>query len=180
MDLPVKSLCRKDLVACQNSSTRHDTLERMAVRSGSEDSMSVNAIRIVLGFGFFSNLVLPFGVYHSYVEPYVTDYLWGYKMPFAWIGFLVGLLLLAYPRTPLVKKLNVGQLLVLGGIILLASLLAMPLLTNNILNLWHGTDTNAWDVDRETLILWPLILSISSIVTGVVLSRRSWSSRKDL
>ena len=32
---------------------------------------------------------------------------------------------------------------------MLASLLAMPLLTIKILNLWYGTDTNAWDLDRK-------------------------------
>ena len=128
--------------------------------------MSIRIFRVLLGIGFVSNLILPFGVYHSYVEPYVIDYLWGYKSPVGWIGLVLGLLLLAYPRTPVARKLSIGLFMVISGTLLLASVVITPSVTYDLLNLWHGTSIRAWDIDRSTMNLWPVFLSIASIVIG--------------
>jgi hypothetical protein len=114
-------------------------------------------------------LILPFGVYHSIAEPYVTGHLWGHHLPVGYVGFLSGIIVIFYPQLAHVEKLRLGSIMALAGLFLLLSLFFFPKIYS--INLLHNTsfDGNQIDIDYSigTSVVWGL--SLLSILVGLFL-----------
>ncbi len=104
------------------------------------------AVRTLFGTAFILLLFFPFGVYHSMAEPFISGFLWGFKLPVGWIGLIIGSMLLAYPKLPLDRISPFGYLVAIGAALVLASL-EVPIRPEAVVNFWHGTNI-PYDVDK--------------------------------
>ena len=109
--------------------------------------MHFQPFRLVYGLILVMMLFVPFGVYHSRVEPYIIGSLWGYHLPVGYCGLIFGIIVILYPKLAFVGKLRFGSFMILVGLFLLLSFFFWPKV--NSINLLHKTsfDGNQVDVD---------------------------------
>jgi hypothetical protein len=117
-------------------------------------------------------LFVPFGVYHSMIEPYVTGFLWGFLLPVGYVALASGIAVIVYPRLTLLKILGFDFLLILIGFFLLLSLLAFP--KEFFINLVQGTSFSYGSIDIDFPIgnSTVLLLSLVSVGAGFAVKAR--------
>ncbi len=118
-------------------------------------------------------LFVPFGIYNTMAEPYVSGALWGFMLPVGYVAAASGVVVILYPRSTLLKKLGFGYLMTLIGVFILLSVLLFP--RELAISLLYGT--NMIDIDYSTFTGATVWLSVISIVAGLVMSGRDLSRR---
>jgi hypothetical protein len=124
-------------------------------------------LRLVYGVILAALLLVPFGVYHSGAEAYVTGSLWGYNLPIGYVGLISGVLAIIHPKIGNLKKMGFGSFMTLIGIFLLLLFVLSP--KDYFINLIHGTCFDSVDVDYPVGNSAVLGLSPFSIVSGLML-----------
>ncbi len=127
--------------------------------------MAFQFLRLAYGAVLFAVLFLPFGLYHTMAEPYVSGALWGFMLPVGYIAAASGLAIIFYPRSKLLRKLGLGYLVMVVGVSLLLSLLLYP--RELTISLLHGT--NMINIDYSTFTGAVFWLSLLSIVAGIAI-----------
>jgi hypothetical protein len=124
-------------------------------------------VRLAYGIILGVLLVTPFGVYHSISEPYITGYLWGYDLPIGYVGLLLGILVVLYPRVNPLRSLRFSSLMPIIGLFLLLTFIFSP--KYYFINLLHGTSFSSFqiDVDFQLGNLAVVGLSLLSIALGL-------------
>jgi hypothetical protein len=130
-------------------------------------------LRLAYGSMLVAVLFVPFGVYHSTVEPYVTGYLWGFLLLVGYVAAASGITVILYPRLPALKKLRFDTLLLLIGLALLFFVLVIP--REFAVNLFNGTSFSPGQVDIDYAVgnAVVLFLAILSGITGVLIRMNS-------
>ena len=128
--------------------------------------MRLQLLRLVYGMLLGALLVTPFGVYHSRSEPYIIGALYGYHLPIGYIGLLLGILVVLYPRLSTLRSLKFSSLMIFIGLSLLLSFLFFP--KDYFINLLHGTSFSPSQIDVDYPIGNSAVLGLSllSIVIG--------------
>jgi hypothetical protein len=127
--------------------------------------MALQILRIAYGVLIVAIFFLPFGLYHTMAEPYVSGALWGFMLPVGYIAAASGIVVIFFPRFKTLRRLGLGHLLIVVGVSLMLSLLLYP--KELSISLLHGT--NMIDIDYSTFsgaVFW---LSLLSIVTGIMI-----------
>ena len=122
-------------------------------------------IRLAYGAVLFAVLFLPFGLYHTMAEPYVSGAVLGFMLPVGYIAKASGIAVIFYPRLKLLRRLGFGYLLMVVGVLMLLSLLLYP--RELTISLLYGT--NMIDTDYSTfagVLFW---LSLLSVVAGIAI-----------
>jgi hypothetical protein len=132
--------------------------------------MRFQLVRFVYGFMLAGLLVTPFLFYHSRVEPYIMGTLWGYQLPIGYVGLLLGILAIVYPRFTVLKNLRFSTIMAITGLSLLVALAFTP--SDYLINLLNGTSftPSQMDVESSLGILAVVWISILSIAVGLVWS----------
>jgi hypothetical protein len=130
--------------------------------------------RLAYGAMLIAVLCLPFGVYHTMTEPYVSGALWGFMLPVGYVAAASGITIILYPRSTLLKRLGFGYLLRVIGVLLLLSLLMFP--RELSISLLHGT--NMIDMDYSTFTGAVFWLSLLSIAAGIAIKVTRIRSRQ--
>ena len=130
--------------------------------------MRVQLLRLTYGVMLGALLVTPFGVYHSRSEPYITGSLWGYHLPIGYVGLLLGIAVILYPRLNTLRSLRFSSFMPFIGLFLLLSVFFSP--NDYFINLLHGTNFSSGQIDVDfplgnLAVLW---LSLLSIAFGLV------------
>jgi hypothetical protein len=140
--------------------------------------MRLHFLRLAYGVTLAALLVTPFGVYHSRVEPYITGYLWGYNLPIGYIGVLLGIVTVLYPRFNALRRLRFSSFMPFIGLLLLLSLFFSP--KEQFINLIHGTNFSSFQIDVDFAVgnSAALGLSLFSIAFGLLSFTRGWLPRE--
>ena len=128
--------------------------------------MSVLQI-LLLAYGatLFAVFFLPFGLYHTMAEPYVSGIVWGFMLPAGHVAAASGIAVILYPRLKLLNKQGLGYLLMVVGVMLLLSLWLYP--RELSISLLHGTNMIDIDYSRFTgAVFW---LSLLSVAGGIAI-----------
>ena len=128
--------------------------------------MALRYLRWAYGAMLVAVLFLPFGVYHTMTEPYVSGALWGFMLPVGYVAAASGVAVILYPRSHLLKRLGFGYLLTLVGVFMLLSMLMFP--RELSISLLHGT--NMIDMDYSTFTGAVFWLSLFSIGAGTAVT----------
>jgi hypothetical protein len=135
-------------------------------------------LRVVYGTLLVAVLFVPFGTYHSTVEPYVTGTLWGYQLPVGYVGLVAGLAVLFSPKLQLLKGRLDFAVVTIGLVLLLSMLLSSR---EFFINLVNGTNftTTQLNVDSSVgnLVVWGL--SLLSLALGFLIRARVFRSTED-
>src|SRR3989304_5971097 len=118
-------------------------------------------LRLAYGAMLVAVLFVPFGLYNTMTEPYVSGALWGFMLPVGYVAAASGVTVILYSRSTLLKRLGFGYLLMVIGVSLLLSLLLFP--RELSISLLYGT--NAIDMDYSTFtgaVFWLALLSIAA------------------
>jgi hypothetical protein len=136
--------------------------------------MRFQLLRLAYGIMLGALLFTPFGVYHSRVEPYIIGYLWGYNLPIGYIGVLLGILTVLYPRLNALRRLRFSSFMPFIGLFLLLSFLFSP--KDYFINLIHGTNFSPAEIDVDFAVGNSAVLGLSllSIAFGLVSFIRGW------
>ena len=129
--------------------------------------------RLAYGAMLIAVLFVPFGIYNTMTEPYVSGALWGFMLPVGYVAAASGVAVILYPRSTLLKKLGFGYLMTLIGVFLLLSVLMFP--RELAISLLYGTSMIYIDYSIFTgAIVWSSVLSIVAclVISGRGLSRR--------
>jgi len=129
-------------------------------------------LRLACGVVLIAVLFLPFGFYNTMTEPYVSGVVWGFMLPVGYIAAASGAAIIFYPRSNLLRRLGVGYLLIVVGILLLLSLELYP--RESSISLLHGT--NMIDIDYSTFtgaVFWLSLLSVAAGITIKMTRERS-------
>jgi len=123
--------------------------------------------RLTYGLTMCALLVVPFGVYHSIVEPYVVGSLWGYNLPIGYIGLLLGIMAILYPRLTL-RSIRFSAFMTIIGLSLLLTFVFSP--SYYFINLLHSTSFSPSQIDVDLALGNSAVLGLSllSIVTGLI------------
>jgi hypothetical protein len=116
-------------------------------------------LRVAYGVLLVSILFVPFGIYNTMAEPYVSGVVWGFMLPVGYIAAASGIAIIFYPQTKAIKKLGFGYLLMLIGASMLLSSLIFP--RELSISLLHGT--NMIDIDYSTFygaLFWLSLLNV--------------------
>ena len=81
--------------------------------------MRLQLLRLTYGVMLSALLVMPFGAYHSRVEPYIIGFLWGYHLPIGYVGLLLGIVVVLYPRLNKLRSLRFSSFMPFIGLFLL-------------------------------------------------------------
>ncbi len=130
-----------------------------------DHTMRLQLFRLVYGIMLGALLVTPFGVYHSTSEPYVTGSLWGYYLPVGYVGLLLGILVILYPRFNILRSVKFGLLMVPIGLSLLTTLILSP--NAYFINLFHGTNFSPNQIDVDFILGNSATLALSLLSIGV-------------
>jgi hypothetical protein len=117
-------------------------------------------LRVAYGVLLVAILFVPFGIYNTMAEPYVSGVVWGFMLPVGYIAAASGIAIIFYPQTKVLRKLGVGYLLMLIGASMLLSLIFPRELSISLL---HGT--NIIDIDYSTFygaLFWLSLLNVSA------------------
>jgi FtsH-binding integral membrane protein len=132
------------------------------------DYHALQYLRLVYGIMLGALLVMPFGVYHSRSEPYITGYLWGYHLPIGYVGLLLGIVVVLYPRLNALRSSRFSSLMPFIGLSLLLSFYFSP--NYYFINLLHGTSFSSFQIDVDFPLGNSAVvgLSLLSIALGLV------------
>lgn len=122
-------------------------------------------LRLAYGAVLIAVLFIPFGLYNTMVEPYVSGAIWGFMLPVGYVAAASGLAVIYYPHSKLLRKLGLGNILIVVGISLLLSLWLYP--RELSISLLHGT--NMIDTDYSTFTGAVFWLSLLSTAMGVAI-----------
>jgi hypothetical protein len=136
--------------------------------------MRFQLLRLAYGVMLGALLFTPFGVYHSRVEPYIIGYLWGYNLPVGYVGVLLGILAVLYPRLNALRRLRFSSFMPFIGLFLLLSFFFSP--KDYFINLIHGTNFSPAEIDVDFAVGNSAVLGLSllSIAFGLVSFIRGW------
>jgi hypothetical protein len=136
--------------------------------------MRLHFLRLAYGVTLVFLLVMPFGVYHSRVEPYIMGYLWGYNLPVGYVGLLLGIAAVLYPKLNNRRNSRFSSFMPLIGLLLLLSFFFSP--KDYFINLINGTNFSSIQIDVDFAVgnSTVLGLSILSIAFGLVSFIRGW------
>ena len=126
-------------------------------------------LRLAYGAVLIAVLFLPFGLYNTMAEPYVSGVVWGFMLPVGYVAVASGVTVILYPRSKLLRRLGFGYLLIAVGVSLLLSLWLYP--RELSISLLYGT--NMIDIDYSTFtgaVIWLSLLSIAA-GTAIKLTR---------
>jgi hypothetical protein len=126
--------------------------------------MALRILRLAYGAVLIAVLFLPFGLYNTMAEPYVSGAVWGWMLPVGYVAAASGVAVIFYPRGKLLRRLGFGYLLMVVGVSLLLSLWLYP--RELSIMLLHGT--NMIDTDYSTCtgaVFWLSLLSVASGIT---------------
>ena len=131
-------------------------------------SKSLAVLRLAYGVMVGAFLVMPFGVYHSISEPYITGYLWGYNLPIGYVGLLLCIMVVLYPRLNVMRSFRLSSLISLIGLFLLFTLYFSP--NYYFINLLHGTSFSSGQIDVDFALGNTAVIGLSffSIILGLV------------
>jgi hypothetical protein len=118
-------------------------------------------LRLAYGAVLIAVLFLPFGLYNTMAEPYVSIVVWGFMLPVGYVAAASGVAVIFYPMSKLLRRLGFGYLLIVVGVSLLLSLWLYP--REISISLLHGT--NMIDICYSTLtgtVFWLSLLSIAA------------------
>ena len=129
----------------------------------------IQLVRLIYGIALAFLALTPFGAYHSISEPYVSGFLWGYNLPVGYIGLLLGILVILYPRFAVTRILRFSSVIVIIGLSLYLAFALSP--TSYFINLLHGTNFISGQIDVDSpignlIVVW---LSLFSVASGLVL-----------
>ena len=122
-------------------------------------------LRLAYGAVLIAVLFLPFGLYNTMTEPYISGVVWGFMLPVGYIAAVSGVAVIFYPRSRLLRRLGFGYLLIVVGVLLLLSLGLYP--RELSINLLHGT--NMIDLDYSTFTGAVFWLSLLSVIAGITI-----------
>lgn len=122
-------------------------------------------LRLAYGAVLIAVLFLPFGLYNTMTEPYVSGVVWGFMLPVGYIAAVSGVAVIFYPRSRLLRRLGFGYFLIAVGVSLLLSSGLYP--RELSISLLHGT--NMIDIDYSTFTGAVFWLSLLSIIAGVTI-----------
>lgn len=122
-------------------------------------------LRLAYSAVLIAVLFLPFGLYNTMTEPYVSGVVWGFMLPVGYIAAVSGVAVIFYPRSRLLRRLGFGYLLIAVGVSLLLSLVLYP--RELSISILHRT--NMIDIDYSTFIGEVFWLSLLSIIAGVTI-----------
>ena len=147
----------------------HDQRIRMGNRF-----MQLQLLRVAYGVMLGALLFIPFGVYHSRVEPYITGYLWGYNLPVGYVGLLLGVVAILYPRLDALRRLKFSAFLLFIGLSLFLTFLFSP--GDYFINLFNGTNFSSAQIDVDFAVgnSAVLYLALLSMVVGSLSFIRGW------
>jgi len=123
--------------------------------------MMLQILRLAYGAVLIAVLFLPFGLYNTMAEPYVSGAVWGFMLPVGYVAAASGVTIILYPRSKLLKRLGFGYLLIAVGVSLLLSLWLYP--RELSISLLYGT--NMIDIDYSTFtgaVFWLSLLSAAA------------------
>lgn len=113
-------------------------------------------------------LMVPFGSYHSIIEPNITGVLWGYQLPVGYVSLLCGLAVILYPKLSVLKG-RLDFVVVMIGLVLLVSLSLSS--KDFFINLINNTTLGASQIDIDNavgnFVVWGL--SLFSLALGFAL-----------
>ena len=127
--------------------------------------MALQLLRLAYGAVLIAVLFVPFGLYHTMAEPYVSGALWGFMLPVGYVAAASGVTVILYSRSTLLRRLGFGYLLMVIGVSLLLSLLLFP--RELSISLLHGT--NMIDMDYSTFTGAVFWLSLLSLGAGIAI-----------
>ena len=139
----------------------------------SRSLLAFTLARLAYGSMLIAVLFVPFGIYNTMAEPYVSGALWGFMLPVGYVAAASGVAVILYPRSTLLKKLGFGYLMTLIGVIMLLSVLMFP--RELAISLIYGT--SMIDIDYSIFTGATVWLSVLNIVAGLVISGRGLSHR---
>ena len=122
-------------------------------------------LRLAYGAVLVAVLFVPFGLYNTMAEPYVSGALWGFMLPVGYVAAASGITVILYPRSMSLKRIGFGYLLMIIGVSMLLSLLIFP--RELSISLLYGT--NMIDIDYSTFTGAVFWLSIFSIAAGITI-----------
>ena len=123
--------------------------------------MALQILRLAYGAVLIAVFFLPFGLYNTMAEPYVSGAVWGFMLPIGYVAAASGVAVIFYPRSKLLRRLGFGYLLMVVGVSLLLSLWLYP--RELSISLLHGT--HMIDIDYSTFtgaVFWLSLLSVDS------------------
>jgi hypothetical protein len=126
--------------------------------------MALQILRIAYGAVLIAVFFLPFGLYNTMAEPYVSGAVWGFMLPVSYVAAASGVAVIFFPRSKLLRRLGFGYLLIVIGVSLLLSLWLYP--RELSISLLHGT--NAIDIDYSPFtgaVFWLSLLSVAAGIT---------------
>ncbi len=140
--------------------------------------MRLQFLHLAYGVMLAALLFTPFGVYNSRVEPYITGYLWGYNLPIGYVGVLLGIVAILYPRLNALRRLRFSSFMSFIGLFLLISFVFSP--KDYFINLIHGTNFSSVQIDVDFAVGNSAVLGLSilSIAFGLVSFIRGWLPRE--
>ena len=127
--------------------------------------MALKILRLAYGAVLIAVLFLPFGLYNTMSEPYVSGVVWGFMLSIGYIAATSGVAVISYPKWKLLKRLGFSYLLIAVGVSMLLSLWLYP--RELSISLLHGT--NMIDTDYSTFTGAVFWLSILSAVAGTAI-----------
>lgn len=124
--------------------------------------------RLFYGVMLGALLIMPFGVYHSRVEPYIIGSLWGYNLPIGYIGLMLGILVIFFPKTALSRKSSLGVAMVIIGLLLIGSVYLVP--RESFINWINGTSFSGSQIDIDYAVgnAVTLFIGMASIIAGIM------------
>ncbi len=108
-------------------------------------ALMLKILRIVFGMLLVAVLFIPFGVYHSLTEPYIVGHLWGFLLPVGYVAAALGIGVIVFSKSTLLRRFGLGYYLMLVGLLLLFFLLAFP--SKYFINLIQGTNFSFDSID---------------------------------
>ena len=130
--------------------------------------MMLQILRLAYGAVLIAQLFLPFGLYHTIAEPYVSGAVWGFMLPVGYVAAASGITVILYPRSKLLRRLGFGYLLIMVGVSLLLSLWLYP--RELSISLLYGT--NMVDIDYSTFTGAVFWLSLLSVAAGTAIKMK--------
>lgn len=131
-------------------------------------------VQLAYGVMLGSLLIMPFGVYHSTAEPYIVGSLWGYYLPIGYVGLLIGIMVVLYPRLSTLRSLRFSALMLIIGLSLLLTFIFSP--TDYFINLLHGTSFSPSQIDVDFIVGNSAVLGLS--ILSIVVSLVSFATEK--
>ena len=118
-------------------------------------------LRLAYGALLIAVLFLPFGLYNTMAEPYVSGAVWVFMLPVGYVAAAAGVTVILYPRSKSLRRLGFGYLLIIVGVSLLLSLWLYP--RELSISLLYGT--NMIDIDYSPFtgaVFWLSLLSLAA------------------